>query len=116
MGKIRVPFSGVLIVRKQLFIKLIASDLRILCAQILVAASIILGHITTSQKKKYQKENPLRRGSPAGGKGEKGEQKSGGYAALKRKSPPPFPPRCGALKVPPLWKTRWVYHSGLENL
>ena len=91
----------------------IASDLRILCAQILVAASIILGHITTSQKKKYQKENPLRRGSPAGGKGEKGEQKSGGYAALKRKSPPPFPPRCGALKVPPLWKTRWVYHSGL---
>jgi hypothetical protein len=24
--------------------------------------------------------------------GEKGEQKSGGYAALKRKSPPPFPP------------------------
>ena len=53
---------------------------------------------------------------PAGGKGEKGEQKSGGYAALKRKSPPPFPPRCGALKVPPLWKTRWVYHSGLENL
>ena len=35
MGKIRVPFSGVLIVRKQLFIKLIASDLRILCAQIL---------------------------------------------------------------------------------
>ena len=116
MGKIRVPFSGVLIVRKQLFIKLIASDLRILCAQILVAASIILGHITTSQKKKYQKENPLRRGSPAGGKGEKGEQKSGGYAALKRKSPPPFPPRCGALKVLPLWKTRWVYHSGLENL
>ena len=79
-------FSGVLIVRKQIFIKLIASDLRILCAQILVAASIILGHITTSQKKKYQKENPLRRGSPAGGKGEKGEQKSGGYAALKRKS------------------------------
>src|SRR5574344_1735965 len=60
MGKIRVPFSGVLIVRKQLFIKLITSDLRILCAQILVAASIILGHITTSQKKKYQKENPLR--------------------------------------------------------
>lgn len=110
-----MPFSGVLIVRKQLFIKLIASDLRILCAQILVAASIILGHITTSQKKKYQKENPLRRGSPAGGKGEKGEQKSGGYAALKRKSPPPFPPRCGALKVPPLWKTRWVYHSGLET-
>ena len=54
--------------------------------------------------------------SPAGGKGEKVEQKSGGYAALKRKSPPPFPPRCGALKVPPLWKTRWVYHSGLENL
>ncbi|WP_405335693.1 hypothetical protein [Fibrobacter sp.] len=94
----------------------INADLRILCAQILVAASIILGHITTSQKKKYQKENPLRRGSPAGGKGEKGEQKSGGYAALKRKSPPPFPPRCGALKVPPLWKTRWVYHSGLENL
>ena len=40
MGKIRVPFSGVLIVRKQLFIKLIASDLRILCAQILVAASL----------------------------------------------------------------------------
>ena len=34
------PFSGVLIVRKQLFIKLIASDLRILCAQILVAASM----------------------------------------------------------------------------
>ena len=26
MGKIRVPFSGVLIVRKQLFIKLIASN------------------------------------------------------------------------------------------
>ena len=44
------------------------------------------------------------------------DDKSGGYAALKRKSPPPFPPRCGALKVPPLWKTRWVYHSGLENL
>jgi len=115
MGKIRVPFSGVLIVRKQLFIKLIASDLRILCAQILVAASIILGHITTSQKKKYQKENPLRRGSPAGGKGEKGEQKSAAYGGLKRKSPPPFPPRYGALKVPSLWKTRWVYHRDLEN-
>jgi hypothetical protein len=100
MGKIRVPFSGVLIVRKQLFIKLIASDLRILCAQILVAASIILGHITTSQKKKYQKENPLRRGSPTGGKGEKGEQKSGGYAALKRKSPPPFRERKYILGVP----------------
>ena len=68
------------------------------------------------KEKRSKKENPLRRGSPAGGKGEKGKQKSGGYAALKRKSPPPFPPCCGALKVPPLWKTRWVYHSGLENL
>ncbi|MBR2310112.1 MAG: hypothetical protein IKA47_06235, partial [Oscillospiraceae bacterium] len=76
MGKIHVPFSGVLIIGKQLLVELIAANLRKLCAQILVAASIILGHITTSQKKKYQKENPLRRGSPAGGKGEKGEQKS----------------------------------------
>ncbi|ERK68129.1 hypothetical protein HMPREF1546_00229, partial [Oscillibacter sp. KLE 1745] len=40
-------------------------------------------HLT---KEKVQKENPLRRGSPAGGKGEKGEQKSAAYGGLKRKS------------------------------
>ena len=53
-----------------------------------VAFSRLSGEfIRTKQKKKYQKENPLRRGSPAGGKGEKGEQKSGGYAAGSEAAP-----------------------------
>ena len=51
-------------------------------------------HLT---KEKVRKENPLRRGSPAGGKGKRGA-KSGGYALKKRKSPPPFPPRCGGIE------------------
>ena len=57
-----------------------------------VAASIILGHITTSQKKKYQKENPLRRGSPAGGKGGKGGAKERRRSRLKEKVTSPFSP------------------------
>ena len=76
MGKIRVPFSGVLIVRKQLFIKLIASDLRILCAQILVAASIILGHITTSQKKKYKKKIRCGGDRLRAGRGKRGSKRA----------------------------------------
>ncbi|MCQ4897577.1 hypothetical protein, partial [Anaerotruncus sp. DFI.9.16] len=46
----------------------------------------------------------------------KGGAKERRLRRLKEKVTSPFPPRCGALKVPPLWKTRWVYHSGLENL
>jgi hypothetical protein len=98
MGKISVPFSGVLIVRKQLFVKLKSSDLRILCAQILIAASIIFGHITTSQKKKYQKENPLRRGIACRREGGKGGAKERRLRRLKEKVTSPFSPSLRSIE------------------
>ncbi|NBK80513.1 hypothetical protein D5272_18710, partial [bacterium D16-76] len=49
-------------------------------------------------KKKKQKEK-IRcggdEGAACGRQGGKGEPKSGPFGALKRKSPPPFPPRSG---------------------
>ena len=48
-----------------------------------------------TKRKRRKKKTRCGEVSPAGGKGEKGEPKSAAFGGLKRKSPPPFPPRSG---------------------
>ena len=80
-----------LVVRKQLPVKVIAAHLLKLSRQVLIASSVILGHAKPPPKEKEAKRKPLRRG-----RGKRGSQRAASrWSALKRKSPPPFPPRSG---------------------
>ena len=66
--------------------------------QLLHSSLLIHSHTFTSKRKSSKKKIRCggdRLGPPAGGKGGKGEPKSGPSGALKRKSPPPFPPGSG---------------------
>ena len=49
-------------------------------------------------QRKSSKKKSAAAGIACGREGGKGEPKSGPFGALKRKSPPPFPPRSGAWK------------------
>src|SRR5699024_8483192 len=63
--------------------------------QLLHSGLLIRSHRITSKRKSNKKKIRCSGISPAGGKGGKGEPKSGPFGALKRKSPPPFPPGSG---------------------
>ena len=55
---------------------------------------LIHSHMLTSKRKSSKKKSAAA-GIACGREGGKGEPKSGPFGALKRKSPPPFPPRSG---------------------
>ena len=80
-----------LVVGKQLPVKVISTHLLKLSRQVLIASSVIFGHV-----KPPPKEKEAKRKIAAAGRGKRGSQRAASrWSALKRKSPPPFPPRSG---------------------